>query len=369
MKTSALSLEIIKSPDSCGESDISSNYPLVSPSSSSSSFTNSSWSATSSAKRNQTTRLSRKIWVAYVQLLTFWIPKFLISKIVKSTDILRHQAFKEKSALVIGVTLFYASISFYFLASPQMFCSTVSFKDIYDYGFTVSWSMISRNSFSCQISGKLSFFFDFPVFCNFVFGLFLMFVILLAMVSGINSKVKLSTINQKSPSLFDTPLVMHIPCYSENLADLLKTINSCAESDYVDSKKLLFVVADGLITGTGNDKSTPEYLIQDIFKCSDQYPVPETYVSVEQGEKELNQARVYCGLYNINGHTVPYVLVVKIGSVKERSLGLKPGNRGKRDSQLIIYKVWFFLLTQVFSSSYIWTRARIRMGASSAGYK
>jgi chitin synthase len=42
---------------------------------------------------------------------------------------------------------------------------------------------------------------------------------------------------------------------------------------------------------------------------------------------------VYAGLYECSGHVVPYVVVVKVGKPTERP---KPGNRGKRDSQMLL---------------------------------
>ena len=38
-------------------------------------------------------------------------------------------------------------------------------------------------------------------------------------------------------------------------------------------------------------------------------------------------------VYEFEGHVVPYVVVVKVGKPTERS---KPGNRGKRDSQVLL---------------------------------
>ncbi|KAJ9065191.1 Chitin synthase, class 6 [Entomophthora muscae] len=45
--------------------------------------------------------------------------------------------------------------------------------------------------------------------------------------------------------------------------------------------------------------------------------------------------KVYTGLYECKGHVVPYIVVVKVGRAVERA---KPGNRGKRDSQMILMR-------------------------------
>ena len=45
--------------------------------------------------------------------------------------------------------------------------------------------------------------------------------------------------------------------------------------------------------------------------------------------------KVYSGLYHTNGHVVPYIVVVKVGKPSEV---VKPGNRGKRDSQVMLMR-------------------------------
>ena len=46
--------------------------------------------------------------------------------------------------------------------------------------------------------------------------------------------------------------------------------------------------------------------------------------------------KIYSGLYECRGHVVPYIVLAKVGKPTERS---RPGNRGKRDSQLAL--MWF----------------------------
>ena len=44
---------------------------------------------------------------------------------------------------------------------------------------------------------------------------------------------------------------------------------------------------------------------------------------------------MFSGLYEFEGHVMPYVVVVKVGKPSERS---RPGNRGKRDSQILLMR-------------------------------
>jgi len=50
---------------------------------------------------------------------------------------------------------------------------------------------------------------------------------------------------------------------------------------------------------------------------------------------EYNMGKIYSGLYECKGRSVPFIVVVKVGSPIERS---RPGNRGKRDSQMILMR-------------------------------
>ncbi|KAK9728511.1 hypothetical protein K7432_000992 [Basidiobolus ranarum] len=133
-------------------------------------------------------------------------------------------------------------------------------------------------------------------------------------------------------------LALHIPCYSESEEVILKTVNSVVQSEYDDEAKLLFVVADGNVTGSGNGKSTPRILVEDIFKCEGPGQ-PLMYQSVGHGDERLNKACVYTGFYspeNEPERKIKYLLVVKVGLESEKGAA-KPGNRSKRDSQLIVY--------------------------------
>ncbi|KAJ8606453.1 hypothetical protein MRB53_040967 [Persea americana] len=59
------------------------------------------------------------------------------------------------------------------------------------------------------------------------------------------------------------------------------------------------------------------------------------FKSCGPGIAQLNYGKVYAGLYEHEGHVVPYVVVVKVGSQDEQRFP-KAGNRGKRDSQVLL---------------------------------
>jgi chitin synthase len=131
--------------------------------------------------------------------------------------------------------------------------------------------------------------------------------------------------------------VLLVTCYSEGIDSIKGTLDSLSATIYDDSKKLLFVVADGIVKGSENDLSTPEILIQ-MMRHDPRFsrtPKPESYLAVASGAKQHNMAQVYCGCYMFEGRAIPMILIVKCGSPEESNTA-KPGNRGKRDSQLIL---------------------------------
>ncbi|KNC97233.1 uncharacterized protein SPPG_07620 [Spizellomyces punctatus DAOM BR117] len=147
----------------------------------------------------------------------------------------------------------------------------------------------------------------------------------------------------KSPSTYSSPYglevytVMLVTAYSEGEEGLRNTMDSLANTTYSDDHKLMFIVADGLITGSGNDKSTPEIII-DMLEMDKNWPTPPapmSYVAISEGTKRHNMAQVYVAWYNSNGRCIPTILVVKCGTPEEADQP-KPGNRGKRDSQIIL---------------------------------
>ncbi|KAJ9055454.1 hypothetical protein DSO57_1003951 [Entomophthora muscae] len=130
--------------------------------------------------------------------------------------------------------------------------------------------------------------------------------------------------------------ILLVTCYSEGEQSMRTTIESLVGTDYSDDKKMLFIVADGIITGSGNDRSTPELCVE-MLDLDPQFsnPEPQSYIAVAAGHKQHNRAQVYAGHFNYKDHRVPTLVVVKCGNPEEVDKP-KAGNRGKRDSQLIL---------------------------------
>lgn len=142
------------------------------------------------------------------------------------------------------------------------------------------------------------------------------------------------------PEDIDRHCIIQIPCYTENEESLKKTLNSCASLNYSDKHKLLLIICDGMIKGSGNDKVTPE-IVLDILGVenageklsSDELYPPLEYLALGSGINRLNRAKVFTGYYEYKTNRAPFVVIVKCGRENE---SMRPGNRGKRDSQLVM---------------------------------
>ncbi|KAI8838520.1 chitin synthase [Chytriomyces cf. hyalinus JEL632] len=173
------------------------------------------------------------------------------------------------------------------------------------------------------------------VFTKFFMALFFHWFMAERLVKPHN--VTASHIVHVEPEFDPTPhTVMLVTCYSEGEGSVKATLDSLVKTDYPDGKKLLFVVADGLVVGAGETRSTPDIVLGLVeLDYSLPYPVPSSYLAIADGSRQHNMGYVYSGHYNCDGHRVATIVVVKCGTLEENDAA-KPGNRGKRDSQMIL---------------------------------
>ncbi|KAL9934758.1 hypothetical protein V8E36_006533 [Tilletia maclaganii] len=141
--------------------------------------------------------------------------------------------------------------------------------------------------------------------------------------------------SKRNPEQQDKFVICQVPCYTEGEDELRKTIDSLAGMEYDDKRKLLFIICDGMIVGSGNDLPTPRIVLDILGVDPKLDPEPLMFKSIAEGSKQLNYGKVYSGLYEFEGHVVPYIVVVKCGRPSERQ---KPGNRGKRDTQVLLMR-------------------------------
>lgn len=163
----------------------------------------------------------------------------------------------------------------------------------------------------------------------------LAFTIMLCCVIGIKFLAALQLGSKRRPAQQDKFVICQVPAYTEGEDSLRKGLDSLTALAYDNKRKLICVICDGMIVGGGNDRPTPK-IVLDILGVDPKIDPPALpFKSVGQGSEQLNYGKVYSGLYEYEGNVVPYIVVVKVGKESEQNKS-KPGNRGKRDSQVLL---------------------------------
>lgn len=163
----------------------------------------------------------------------------------------------------------------------------------------------------------------------------LAFTILLCAVIGTKFVAALQFGSKRRPAPQDKFVICQVPAYTEGEDSLRKALDSLTALQYDNKRKLICVICDGMIVGGGNDRPTPK-IVLDILGVDPKIDPPALpFKSVGESSDQLNYGKVYSGLYEFEGNVVPYIVVVKVGKESEQSKS-KPGNRGKRDSQVLL---------------------------------
>jgi chitin synthase len=121
------------------------------------------------------------------------------------------------------------------------------------------------------------------------------------------------------PENLDKFVICQVPAYTEDEDSLRRAIDSAARMKYDDKRKLLVIICDGVITGQGNDRSTPQIVLDILGVGENVDPAPLSFESLGEGLKQHNMGKVYSGLYEVQGHIVPFLVLVKVGTPKETS--------------------------------------------------
>jgi chitin synthase len=138
---------------------------------------------------------------------------------------------------------------------------------------------------------------------------------------------------KKVPAPQDKFVICQIPAYTESEEDLRLAVDSLTNLKYDNRRKLLLIICDGMIVGAGNDRPTPR-IVLDLLGVDDKIDPPALpYSSLAEGANQLNYGKIYSGLYENEGNVVPFIVVAKVGRPQETH---RPGNRGKRDSQILV---------------------------------
>jgi cellulose synthase/poly-beta-1,6-N-acetylglucosamine synthase-like glycosyltransferase len=260
----------------------------------------------------------RGFWIWLARILTFYIPSWFLKKVMKMDDLRQRLAFRQKVLFCFLLAAIYTLITYFLVIQPIVSCVV-----------KVKIGMIANDTKFCSAVRGIVYVY---------MGLGGAFMILVA--------ICVVCVRYKSRKFeeHDALLVMQIPCYNEDEPTLRKTIESCVQSSYATKRKLLFIVADGLVPpGVEGEKPTYKILLEDIFDHKAELDAgidnqAHSYASFDEHGASDNRALCCTGHYR----GVPYVVVVKVGREDEKDRP-KPGNRGKRDSQLLTYNFFHYV--------------------------
>ncbi|CAJ0914618.1 10222_t:CDS:1, partial [Entrophospora sp. SA101] len=102
---------------------------------------------------------------------------------------------------------------------------------------------------------------------------------------------------KREPEEHDKFVICQVPCYTESDDSMRKTLDSLAVLRYDDKRKLLFIVCDGMIIGSGNDQPTPRIVLDILGVDPNLDPEPLSFLSLGDGAKQHNMGKIYSGLY------------------------------------------------------------------------
>lgn len=155
--------------------------------------------------------------------------------------------------------------------------------------------------------------------CQFAKYFLLAISILLVSVIGFKFFAALQFGRKSVPENIDKFIICTVPAYTEDEESLRRAIDSAARMKYDDKRKLLVIVCDGMIIGQGNDKPTPRIVLDILGVPETTDPDPLSFESLGEGQRQHNMGKCYSGLYEVQGHIVPFLVVVKVGKPSEVS--------------------------------------------------
>lgn len=155
--------------------------------------------------------------------------------------------------------------------------------------------------------------------CLFARYILLAVTILLVSVIGFKFLAALQFTKKNMPENLDKFVMCQIPVYTEDEESIRRALDSLARMKYDDKRKLIVIVCDGVIIGQGNDRSTPRIVLDILGVPESVDPEPLSFESLGEGQKQHNMGKVYSGLYEVQGHIVPFLVIVKVGKPSEVS--------------------------------------------------
>lgn len=126
--------------------------------------------------------------------------------------------------------------------------------------------------------------------CQFARYILLAFSIVMIAVIGFKFLAALQFGRTRKPEDYDKFVICQVPCYTEGEESLRNCINSLTRLKYDDKRKLLFIICDGMIIGSGNDRPTPQIVLEILGADMTIDPEPLSFQSLGDGNKQVSLA-------------------------------------------------------------------------------
>lgn len=126
--------------------------------------------------------------------------------------------------------------------------------------------------------------------CQFSRYILLVLSIIMVAIIGFKFIAALQFGRKRKPEDYDKFVICQVPCYTEGEDSLRNCINSLTKLKYDDKRKLLFIICDGMIVGSGNDRPTPRIVLDILGADPSIDPEPLSFLSVGEGNKQVSSS-------------------------------------------------------------------------------
>ncbi|RPD69765.1 hypothetical protein L226DRAFT_548053 [Lentinus tigrinus ALCF2SS1-7] len=133
--------------------------------------------------------------------------------------------------------------------------------------------------------------------CLFATSILLALSIMMVSVIGFKFIASINFSASRAPEAHNKFVICQVPCYTEGYNSLKKTIDSLAQMKYDDKPKLLFIICDGTVVGSGNDMLTPRIILEVLGTNPNVDAEPLSFLLLGEGAKQHNMSKAFSGLY------------------------------------------------------------------------
>lgn len=235
--------------------------------------------------------------------------------------------FCEKLIIIISLFVFYITLIIIFIYFVWKECT-----NILDINANLNTTLFKRNSDYCNaMDGLFVFYITFLIF---ILG----FNVIIGIIYNYYRKYKNNQVS-KNNNIYNDKIIVHIPLYNEDLEIIESTINSISSLNYNLDNILILIVVDGIILNNTLNK-TIDYILLEMFLKNNEYIEDNLNNNIYNDtiKYKNNNLKIYNGDYN----KIKYSVILKCGNNSEIG-DLKRGNRGKKDSALIIYETLYYI--------------------------